>query len=781
MGDLEMRGRVSRRGWTGAIAVAIVAANPAHAEPAGADKQASSPPPSDAQPAATERTSDARADAGVEQVVVTAEKRQVDLQQAPLSITAVSDKVLQQSHITDPLGLNGYVPGLQINPAAGGEVMVSIRGVGSQTPENFFTQPGVSYHIDGVYIPNNIALNMGFLDVSRIEVLRGPQGTVYGQSSTGGTINVVSNQPKLGTFGGELTTTVGNYKYAMEKLSLNVPIGETFAVRAVVQKTAHDGFSTATSVPGGWGLDDANNINYKLSALWEPTPDLSFILSTQQYRDNHHGAALKALDDPNPDPRQLTQDFPGTFGLKMNIETLTAKYTMPWATLKSLTSYQHMDSDQSWDADRSDIAHFGGYDTVAAWQTHDRTWGEEVTLTSNPGTSLDWIAGIFYMHSLSGQYVLEYKGTNASDPTPILPTNTSPAAIPSNLSYENLSSVVRESWAPFVQATYHVTDRLRLTAGGRYNMDDIHGTGSNYFADPVATTYQDATPTGKLESDYDLTSSNMIYASWSRGYKPGGVNTGTQGAEVVSSTFNPETVDSYEVGSKNHFFDNHLSFNLSGFFAKYANMQYIQEDPIPYHSGIGNIPRVDIWGAEAEAKYRLLDNRLELGGNLTTMSGRVLDHYYALDKELADAATAASSLTPYTAAWYALRAAQSVDLYGKTPPNVPSLAGALNASWLQAFPGYGALTSRIEYLYRGNYVARVFHTASIDDVPAYDQWNLFFEYVPEAAPWKVSLNITNLFDRAGVLGRYVDPYGSGVVSNQYIPPRQILLTFNYKF
>ena len=796
--------------WRGAIVAAIFAVNPAHAQTAAADKPGRVAEAADAPQAATDSKKDlkrhskkdlkrdskregdkdgkkddrkdAHAEAGLEEVVVTAEKRSVDLQHAPLSVTAVSDQTLKQSNIVDPVGLNGHVPGLQINPSGGSEVMVSIRGVGSQTPENLFTQPGVSFHIDGVYIPNSIALNMGFLDVNRVEVLRGPQGTVFGQSSTGGAINVITKQPVLGSYFGDLTTTLGNYNYNVETVTANVPIGDTAAVRAVFQDTKHDGYSIATSVPGGnYGLDDANNMNYKLVGLWAPTDDLSFTLSAQQYHDRHHGAALKSLTDPNPDPREVTQDFPAQFALDMNIEALTAKYTLPWATLKSITSYQTMNGKQSFDSDRSDFVHFGGYDTVAAWNTNDRNVMEELTLSSNPNTVVDWIGGLFLLHSHTGEYVVEYKGTGANDPTPVLPTNTLPSAIPSNLSFENLSLVDRTSWAPFAQATYHVTDALRLTGGLRYNADNYQGWAAAYYGPQQPRNSNDTALTGKVEADYDLTRVNMVYASWSRGYKPGGVNPTTQNAEVVKNTFNEETVESYEIGSKNRFLDNHLNVNLSAFYAIYSDMQYIQEDPVPYSGGIGNIPKVDMWGAEVEAKYRMLDDRLELGGNLTTLAGKIPEDYFALDRRLADAAAAASGLIPYTPAWFAVRGAQTINVKGSAPPNMPSYAGGVSATWLQSFSGHGELSSRIEYLFRGPYEARVFNEPGIDNVPSYGQVNLFFEYVPDGQPWKASFSVTNLLNTAGVVGRYVDPYGSGVVSNQYIPPRQFLLSMNYKF
>ncbi len=775
-----------QRYWKGATLTAMLAASSAHAGPSGtpaSDATRNSDEPQNVAP--VDQGGNTRTSDGLETILVTAEKQTVDLQRAALSVTSVSARTLEQGNVTDPTGLNGYVPGLQINKSGGSERMVSIRGVGSQTPENFFTQPGVSFHMDGVYITNSIALNMGFLDADRVEVLRGPQGTVYGQSSTGGTINLLSKQPVLDTFSGDAEGSFGNHDYLRGRASINVPLGDEVAVRGVVQKTRHQGYAPATSIPGHYDLDDADNLNYKIAGLWAPSDTLSFTLSSQHYKDDTHGGALKALDDPNPDPRAVTQDFPAKFHLEMEIETLAASLALPWATLKSTTSYQDMNHAQSFDSDRSDIAHFGGYDHVATWTTWARTTMEELTLSSNPGGALDWIAGAFYLKSTSGQYVLEYKGKSASDPLPILPRDSTPAALPFNISYENLSSVDRTSWAPFVQATWHLTERLRFTGGARYNYDKYDGWGSDYFGPKNPRNDSANTTTGKAEVDFDLAPTNMVYASWSRGYKPGGINPGSANALVVSGTIEPESVSAFELGSKNRFLDNHLGANLSAFFYDYKNMQYIQEDPIPFSGGIGNVPKARIWGAEAELNYRLLTNRLSLGLNLTTLHGEFPQDYFALDRRLADAAGAAAVATgtiyPWTPAWFAARGSVTTNVRGNTPPNLPSLSGGANASWLQHLGSYGQLTSRVEYLYRGDYEARIFNTAGADRVPSYGQFNVFLEYAPDSAPWRASVTVTNLFDKDGVAGRFVDPYGSGVVSNEYIPPRQALFTFNYAF
>lgn len=749
--------------WTGAALAAVFAAEYAHAQGTPED-----------------------ATAGLETVVVTADKRNIDLQDVPIAITAVSDETLQQGNITDASALNGYVPGLQINKSGGSERMVSIRGVGSQTPENFFTQPGVSFHIDGVYITNSIALNMGFLDVSRVEVLRGPQGTVFGQSSTGGTINLITKEPVLGRWGGDIEASVGNSEYLRSRASLNVPIGETVALRGVVQKTQHEGYATATSVDGGdYELDDADNLNYKLVGMWVPTDKVSITLSSQRYDDDTHGGALKALDDPDPDERRVTQDFPAKFDLEMEVDTLIVNWELPWGTFKSTSSYQDMGHIQSFDSDRSDFAHFGGYDHVATWTTWAYTRMQEFTLSSHPGGKLNWIVGAFYLNSDSGQYIVEYEGTDPSDPMPVLPRDSTPADMPANLSYENLSAVERSSWAPFFQATYHISDRWRFTGGARYNQDEYDGWGSDYYAPKSPRDHKSHTVTGKAEIDFDVTETSLAYVSWSRGYKPGGVNTGTSSALVVSDTIQQETVDAYEFGSKSRFLDNHLGINVSAFYYDYANMQYIQEDPVPYSGGIGNIPTAEIYGAEAELRWRTLGERLELGFNVTVLDGKFPDSYLALDRRLADAAgdaaVATGTVYEWTPEWFAARGSVATDVSGNTPPNLPSLAGGVNAMWMQPISTYGELTARVEYLYRGDYEARIFNTPGADQVPSYAQVNLFFEYAPRSAPWSVSALVTNVFDEDGVSGRFVDPYGSGVVSNEYIPPRQALLSFRYTF
>jgi iron complex outermembrane recepter protein len=306
------------------------------------------------------------AGAELEQVTVTAEKAVVDLQQAALAVTAIPSEALDRANIVDLSGLNGLVPGTTITKSGGYETIVTIRGVGSETPESEYTaQPGVSFNVDGVAIANTISLDQVLFDVDQIELLRGPQATIFGQASTGGAINMTTKQPVLGEFEGSGDISYGNYELLRLRNAINIPVGETVAVRASIQRLKHDGFARDSDLPD-YRLDDANDYAAKVAVLWTPFDAFSATVTAQIYHANQNGAEQKNVLDPNAEPRVVSQDYPGNFRLDSEFYHANLRWSMPWGSLTSVSSLQYLRNSQQVDGSRSDFATLGFYDDIAA-------------------------------------------------------------------------------------------------------------------------------------------------------------------------------------------------------------------------------------------------------------------------------------------------------------------------------------------------------------------------------------------------------------------------------
>jgi iron complex outermembrane receptor protein len=728
--------------------------------------------------------------ATLETVIVTAQRRTVDVQRTPVAVTAVPAKVLDQTFTTNIAGLNAEAPSLEVTKASGFENLVTIRGVGSGTPENGLTTvPGVSLFVDGVYIANTISIDQTLFDIDQVEVLRGPQGALYGQSSIGGAINLTTRQPRLGVYDASGDFSAGNYELFRERAEVNVPIGDDMAIRMSAQKYDHAGFTEDVALPR-FRLDDAHDASGKIAFLWKPTDSFQATLTAQLYKSNQHGDAQKNIDDPETDPRKVTQDYPGHFALTTQLYHLNLQWDLPYVSVRSVTAYQGLDHVQREDSSRGTFAQLGLYDDVAAWNTHVHNYTQEIDILSKPDQALEWIVGVFGMYQSSKQFVVEYEGSTApTGPDLEIPPNIV-SFPPGNLAYGNLTHVFRRSYSIFGQATWHVTPDFRLTAGVRGNKDFFSDTSLNFSEFSINTVQHskgDTAPTWRMEADYDLTPDNMVYASYARGYKPGGVN-GSYGQVVIPATFEPETNDAFELGAKNYFLDRSLRLNVAAFYYKHKNFQYIETDPVPFDGGIANIPKVRDYGVEFEAQYAGMDNHLQLGATLALEHGEVVGPYYTIDSTVANAIETTSSFTSpcafggayYNPACWAAVVASAKDIKGKTPPAMPKVSGSVNASYRFDLPG-GSLTTRAQFTYRGSEWARIFNEPGLDHIKSYGVTDLYVEYAPAGGRVRYSLTATNLFDKAGVNSRYTDPYGTGQTSEQYIPPRQVIGTIAFAY
>jgi iron complex outermembrane receptor protein len=731
-------------------------------------------------PARAEESTAAASSDSLSEIIVTAERRQVQLQRAALALTALPAAALEQSNIHQLSDLNGFVPGLTIEKDKGYLRVVTIRGIGFESAENQSAEPGVAFHVDGVYIARPVSLAMDLFDIDHIEVLRGPQGTVFGKSATGGLVNVIRAKPILNEFSGSGELSLGNYSLVQANGVLNLPLSDTVAVRFAGQEYRHDGFAHETGL-ADYKLDDADNLSGKAAILWKPADNFTATLTTQYFDSNTHGAALKNIYDPDPNPRDVSQDFPNTNRIRVNLTNADLEWDLDGAALRSTTAYQRLDMDATVDVDRLEYAITGNYLHAPLFQYYGPAITQELNLSSTSKGSLDWIVGAFYMYDSSQQHYAEYAGTD-SNPTY---TIVSGPPLPYNLSYAVDTDLRRTTLAEYAQGTFHVGERLRLTAGLRYSHDKLANTTQVYYGlfGPASVLHPSSDKlTWKAVADFDVAANTMTYASVSTGYKPGGANLNNSPL-LAPLTFKPENVTAYELGVKAKALDSRLRFNAAGFFYNYSNLQYQQEDPIPFQGGVANIPKVHTWGIETETEFHDASG-LDLGGNLTWLGGKLESHYLALDPSLAHQATLAAAalghgpFDPYT---IGLRAAAVADTYGNEPPKMPGWQGSVHIAYTWAAAAIGTITPRLEYVYRGKFIYRIFNDGALDRVPGYGVVNLNVDYVPSNSAWTFSVKSTNVGNVAGIGSRYSDAFGLFTTTNQYIPPRQVIGSVKYEF
>jgi iron complex outermembrane receptor protein len=724
--------------------------------------------------------------AALETIVVTASKSRSALQETPIAVSQLSAVELDKSNITTFSELNGQLPGLVINQVGGDPLNISVRGLGFPGIQNASSQPGVSFNENGVYIASPFALNSDFLDVDQIELLRGPQGTVLGQNSDGGALNLTTIQPKLGEYSGYGDISYGSYNLVRARAAANLPVGDTAALRIAVQQNQHDGWSKETKVAGqpDYPVSDENAITARITGLWQPTDKLSITAWAEHYKDGSNGPAQKNIFDPDPDPRRITGDYPQRNDVQSDIFALQADYDFDFATLKTIGSYQYVSSFFAAAADKLDLTtalkQYGVHDVIPVSARDENAFTGEVDLVSTPGTQFDWIVGAFILHQDVNQGVVEFTpkvaGTNFAGSLSLTPT-TDQGEVANGLSFESRSTEKHNSESIYGQITYHITDALDFTGGARLTHDSASGSVSNSYAVPKLLSAGFDAITGKAEFQYKITPQNSAYAMFSSGVKPGGTDLNTS-ALVVPQTFKPEYVNAYELGSKNDFMDHRLRLNVSAFYNDISNYQVESEDTIPFQGGIDYLKKAYTYGLEAEGSALLPDD-IRLDGNFALTQGTADSDDRLLDPVLAQQINRQLGL--FSPRDLAARGAAFQSVKGKNLPNIAPFSSSFSISKNFDMGDLGSVSARAQFIYRTSYDARIFNVPSIDKVPPSRQWNLYFSYDPPSSFWYAEFLVVNLTDSDSIATRFGDNFGQGEVSNLYIPPRQFIARLHASF
>jgi iron complex outermembrane receptor protein len=502
-------------------------------------------------------------------VIVTAEKRSEDLQHTPVAVTTLTEADLTQAGADDVQNLQKLLPDVRVQRWEGAE-LVSIRGVAGGDTSPTGEQP-TSVFIDGGYLTKAQALQGQLYDIAHIEVLKGPQGTLYGRNATGGAVNFLTNQPTQ-TFGGNGEIEAGNYDLLRTEGAINLPLASTFAVRFAFQTYTHSGYQDS-------GFADADEKSGRLTALWKPTSTDTVMLQFDSTRVGgvYPGMLQVVAVAPGktgvvpPNPQDDTAAPPNGYGEAIgHYETdeenwggnIRWDHDSGWAT-STVQVTGRVSNANDWNPGTNPV---GEDDHVPAY-FRDETI--EARLASNATTPFQWVVGLFQL----GEYDTGYNAQYSSS------TNVSNSGL--GLTFANPDLEAR-SYALFGQTTYTPTllNSLHIIFGARETWD--HKTGEAYTLDgpqgpgcpcylvggaPFFGTLNYHAFNYKAGLSYDLAPTSMLYADVATGYKAGGIGYG------ATPVYQPEYITAYEGGLKNRLLDDRLQVNIEAFLYRYRNYE----------------------------------------------------------------------------------------------------------------------------------------------------------------------------------------------------------------
>lgn len=744
-------------------------------------------------------------EAVIEEIIVTAEKRDVDLQDIAIAVSVLNSGQLSQLNINNPIDLGDQIPGLNIAKSESRRI-ISIRGVGNESPQNAGARPGVSFHIDGIFISNDQALRADLLDVERIEVVRGPQGTVFGQNATGGTINVISKAPSTEEVSGYADLTLGNYAAQNIRAGLNMPISDTAAIRVAVSHREHDGYMTNLAIPGH-DMDDEDNDTFRGQLLWQVTDSFSAHFTYQYFESEQNGPGQKgSLDFSSNDPREAAHDLREKATLKNNIFSSILTWQNDAVVVKGLFSYQEVDLFRHADMDRTAltandpaplvpavpgvITRLGEAPIREADNTLEQfyeNYTAELNVASAGEGRFDWILGAFFLDARVNSITTNFgdfgRDGNPLDlrlPEPVIWFNA-------DLDFVNDDIRRRDSYSFFGQSTMHLSDRIRLTAGARYTKDKINNDACSFqcrtgHGASRNDRISDDQTTGKLAIEFDVNENSMTYASLSKGYKPGGANSTFN--DLVPATYEPETVNALEVGYKSRLNEGRLQLNVAAFYYDYENFQFQANAAAPFSGGSANIPEAEIYGAELELTSLLTDN-LRLDLNIAYLNTEITSDALVLDSLRAEDVSTQLLLNNGGNVFDPLitiaRATAIQNVKGNDLSKSPEFTINARLTHTAEVLGKGNLISFVSYTFRDEFYYRMFNNPEVDLIDSYDLWSMNFRYEPNDADWFAEFILYNIFDTDAVNSRFTDNFGVAATSEEYLAPRLTQLRVGFNF
>ena len=746
----------------------------------------------------------------IDEVIVTAEKRVESLQDVSKAVTALSSDEIERKNIVDFVGLSAIAPGVTVAKNEGYKTIISIRGVGDETNQNAIAAPSVALHMDGIFIASKFSLRTDFIDLDRIEVLRGPQGTLFGQNSTGGTVNVINTLPSFDDLSGKVDLTLGDYDLMKARGGINIPISDSIATRFSWVTTDQDGFTE--NLVNGQDLDDTNHTTLRTDWLFDIGDSSSLRLFAQYFDAENNGAAMKGLDDTTPDPRKLRQDSASVYELTSEIVAGIFNTDLGFANLKILASMQEDDIYVSRDNDRHNFGdvHLNG--PMAGFPYNRSEYRPETSLVETSTLELnlisneplfgmvDWILGAFYFDHEIENNIYEVKDVNNNKQAALMDGQFTPyvhapecasnpfagicfAAYDAELGFVSEAYPKRESQSLYGQATVNINDMNRIVFGLRYTEDEFSSDVTNFFGlqKYLISDELDET-TGRFAYEHDVNETTMVYVSYTKGFKPGGSNLtfgypmddegfgAAPAPQLIFPFFESEMIDAYEFGLKTDFLEGRMRANISAFSYEYENLQFQSTDPDIYRGGVANIPESEMQGVELEL-IGLISESLSFDLRVAYLDTEITSSYEALDNLNAEL---------YFFGEEPIRYSLRENLKGNQLAKSPELTANFGIEYISE-TSYGLLTTTAEVIYRGDFQQRVFNNPFVDQVDSYSVVNLTASLDLIGDNWGVDLMLLNVGDKDGMNSSMTDVFGVAGTGIEYIPPRQIMGRLSYEF
>lgn len=731
------------------------------------------------------------------EIVVTAQRRSENLQDVPISVSALSGEALEAQRITQPSDLISFVPNLQIVSAAGqGTPIFALRGV-TMADYSLNQSAPVATYIDEVYKSNFAQLGVSLFDLERIEVLRGPQGTLYGKNTTGGAVNLISRVPG-DDFGGYLEAEYGNYDRVAANGAVQAPLGPELSARIAFTYTRVGGF-LKNLFPGEPDNNAVREYGVRGTLKFEPSKDFRAILRVSTGKRDPNGLGVIATPGPDGVGHGVYTLFNGLFpasnpnldyfraGLgRYEIESnyterrvnraTTASLTVDWKLNDALklTSVSSYDYGKLFDPQNTDGSPL---ETLEIDYT-DRaeTWAQDLRLASDFDGPLNFLFGLYYNDEkvfngtelrffqdvdLNGDAVLDFQDCADSF--------TIDGLHGVGCKLRNSFDQRKRSYAAYSDFTFEPSEKWTFHAGLRFTHDT--GRQSNFISQLIgsddivlgnlipgsptdlnATTSRDFRQdnlSGRVGIDYHITPDAMLYGSYSRGYRGRAFNAQAFFDPSELAVVPAEKIDSVEIGFKSSLFDRRVRLNGALFHYIYANQQFIDIDPVTSSQTLLSIPKSRIQGLELELVARPI-KRLTLTGGLGLLSTKIKKGEV-----------------------------QGEDVAGNRLANAPSLSltAAVDLDVYEA--DWGRIALHVDQSYASGQFFELQNKPRLRQ-PGYSLVNARLALIGDDDRWQVAVWGKNLFNKYYTTSR-LDISGFGLDWNLLGDPRTYGVSLKYRF